>query len=357
MYAHKHGLSPQYSWLLLGLMVLLFAACSSGSHSSSSDTAEVSGGDPVRSDSPYQEGGSSDSGQPDSTNQTEGSEDGQVQRISFDLDGNTRSYEMYVPARYTGSSPVPLILDFHGIYSSAKTERQTSGFQTKADAEGFIVVYPEGISGPGGQSWNADTTDQQWYSWANLVQVDDVAFAVKVADDVKSKLNIDAGRVYVTGLSQGGAMALLCAHDRGDIFAAAAVVSAALLKKLENYKPVRPIPVVSFNSYDDQIVSYDGNGFFGLPPIENTVLQWAMVDGCDFDTPSVSSLGLTDPEHPDVEEKLTIYSGSSSGVEVRLYSLHGTHVLYNTNFHGDTVAEKKQYITSLAWDFLKRFTL
>jgi len=280
-----------------------------------------------------------------------------VQHYSFVLQGYTRSYDLYVPSSYTGSAAVPLVLDFHGIYSSAEEERTTSGLQAKADAEGFIVAYPEGLNGPGGKSWNADTTHSQWYSWSNVINVDDVAFAVKLVQDVRSKLNIDARRIYVAGLSQGGSMALLCAHDRGDIFAAAAVISSILLKDVHSYNPVRPVSIISFNSYDDAVVPYNGFNLFGIPSIEDTVLQWAIVNGCDTSHPTVTSLGFTDPDHPTVAEKITTYGGGSGGVEVTLYSLHGTHILYTTNMHGSTVAEKQQYVMDRMWNFLKRFTL
>jgi len=291
-------------------------------------------------------------------------------RYSFENQGYERAYELHIPASYTGTSPVPLVLDFHGIYMSAAVERKTSGFKALSETEGFIVAYPEGIgtlettalsqTTLGGQSWNADTTGLQWYSWANLSDVDDVAYAVTVVDDVKRQLAIDAARVYLTGLSQGGSMALLCAHDRGDVFAAAAVVSTALMKYLPDYKPMRPIPVANFHSYEDATVPYDGNILAGIPPIEDTARQWAIVNGCDYADPTVSVLGYPDEAHPKVPEKLTIYTG---GAEVRMYSLHSSsadgdpHVLYKTNFHGNTVEKKQQYITKLAWDFLKRFTL
>ena len=287
-------------------------------------------------------------------------------RYQFEKEGYERAYDLHVPATYTGSSALPLIIDFHGIYQSAAVERKTSGFKALSEKAGFIVAYPEGIetllqSGlSAGQSWNADTTGMQWYSWANLSNVDDVAFAVAVVDDVKRQLHIDAGRVYVTGLSQGGAMALLCAHERGDVFAAAAVVSSALLKQLADYHPLRPLPVVNFHSYDDATVSYYGNILIGLPPIEDTARRWAVVNGCDASAPTVSVLGYPDSDHPNVPEKLTVYTG---GAEVRMYSLHSSsddgdpHDLYKTNFHGQTVAAKQQYITNLAWEFLKRFTL
>jgi len=289
-------------------------------------------------------------------------------RFGFENAGYERAYDLHVPAAYTGQTPVPLVLDFHGIYMNARVERQTSGFRALSEKEGFIVAYPEGIDtlatsaldriSLGGQSWNADTMGLQWYSWANLSDVDDVAYAVKVVEDVKRQLAIDAGRVYVSGLSQGGAMALLCAHERGDVFAAAAVVSAALLKRLDDYHPLRPIAVAHFHSYDDATVPYGGNILIGLPPIEEAARRWAVVNGCDYDEPTVKVLGYPDKDHPDVPEKLTVYPG---GAEVRMYSLHGPtgggdpHDLYKTNFHGATVEERQQYITNLAWDFLKRF--
>jgi len=287
-------------------------------------------------------------------------------RQCFEQDGYDRAYELHVPAAYTGSSARPLIVDFHGIYQSAAVERKTSGFMALSETEGFIVAYPEGIetllqSGLGaGQSWNADTTGMQWYSWANLSNVDDLAFAVAVVDDVKRQLNIDADRVYVTGLSQGGAMALLCAHERGDVFAAAAVVSAALLKQLADYHPLRPVPVANFHSYDDTTVPYYGNFLIGLPPIEEAARRWAVVNGCESADPTVSVLGYPDSDHPDVPEKLTVYPG---GAEVRLYSLHSSsddgdpHDLYRTNLHGRTVKDRQRYIANLAWEFLERFTL
>ncbi|MEN6476174.1 MAG: hypothetical protein ABFD81_19320, partial [Syntrophaceae bacterium] len=131
-------------------------------------------------------------------------------RYSLENQGYDRAYELHIPASYSGTSPVPLVLDFHGIYMSAAVERKTSGFKALSETEGFIVAYPEGIgtlettalsqTSLGGQSWNADTTGLQWYSWANLSDVDDVAYAVTVVDDVKRQLAIDAARVYLTGL-------------------------------------------------------------------------------------------------------------------------------------------------------------
>ena len=294
-------------------------------------------------------------------------------RYLFEKDGYERSYELHVPAGYTGTSAVPLVLDFHGIYMNAEIERKTSGFKALSETGGFIVVYPEGIdtmgttiiteTGIGARSWNADTVGLQWYSWANLTDVDDVDFSVKVVDEVKRQLNIDQARVYVSGLSQGGSMALLCAHERGDVFAAAAVVSTALLKLLPDYNPQRPIAVANFHSYEDLTVPYYGNILTALPPIEDTARRWAVVNGCDYANPTVTILGYPDAGNPTIPEKITIYGGGDNGVEVRMYSLHTSsdygdaHVLYRSNLHGDTTTARQHFIAEAAWEFLKRFTL
>lgn len=291
-------------------------------------------------------------------------------RFSFALQIYDRSFELHVPTNYNGSSPVPLVLDFHGLYQSASVERNVSGFKAKSEEAGFIVAYPEGISSMNSglqQSWNADTTGgQMLYSWANLTQVDDVAFAVKVVNDVKRQLNIDPTRVYVSGLSQGGSMALLCAHERGDVFAAAAVVSTAMLMNMPYPKPpYGPIAVINFHSYDDELVPYYGSSITGVPPIEKTARQWAIADGCSSTPTEIAKLGYPDTSDPNTPEKLIKYCSPTCGVQVWMYSLHSVttiggddaHDLYETNFHGQTAADKRKYVTDLAWDFLMQFAL
>jgi dipeptidyl aminopeptidase/acylaminoacyl peptidase len=63
-----------------------------------------------------------------------------------------RSYLVHVPPSYTGTTPVPLVFDFHGYSQSGQAQMSYSGFRELGDQEGFIVVYPEGV----GASWNVN---------------------------------------------------------------------------------------------------------------------------------------------------------------------------------------------------------
>jgi poly(3-hydroxybutyrate) depolymerase len=66
----------------------------------------------------------------------------------------SRHYILHVPACYRGDSLVPLLLNFQGYGSNSRQEEALSGTSVKADKEGFIVAYPDGLAkashtGPG----------------------------------------------------------------------------------------------------------------------------------------------------------------------------------------------------------------
>lgn len=101
-----------------------------------------------------------------------------------------------------------LILDVHGLFMDAEVEDAMTHLRSLGNAAGYVVVQPTAPSGraPQGPVWY-DTDDPSVFA-----AMQDVATAWKV----------DATRVHVTGVSQGGYMTwrLVCAHS--DIFASAA---------------------------------------------------------------------------------------------------------------------------------------
>src|SRR5262249_7231156 len=60
----------------------------------------------------------------------------------FDFAGVARTYQLYAPRNYGGSTDVPLVLDFHGFGSNAKQQITYGNFEPIADRRGFIVVAP-----------------------------------------------------------------------------------------------------------------------------------------------------------------------------------------------------------------------
>ena len=57
----------------------------------------------------------------------------------------TRHYILHLPANDQTGTAVPLVLNFHGYGSNSKQEEDLTGMSAKADREGFIVAYPDGI--------------------------------------------------------------------------------------------------------------------------------------------------------------------------------------------------------------------
>ena len=67
----------------------------------------------------------------------------------------SRTALLHVPSTYTGKTPVPLVFNLHGSGSTADQQRLFTGMTKAADADGFVVVYPQGAIPDGaGFDWN-----------------------------------------------------------------------------------------------------------------------------------------------------------------------------------------------------------
>ena len=73
-------------------------------------------------------------------------------------DGVNREYVLYIPNSYDGTSSVPLMLNFHGFGSSASDYMQEADMRSLAEADTFILIYPQGSCLDGLSHWNACPT-------------------------------------------------------------------------------------------------------------------------------------------------------------------------------------------------------
>ena len=90
--------------------------------------------------------------------------------------------------------------------------------------------------------------------------------------------------MYVTGLSNGGAMSQRLACDAADLFAAAAPMAFPLAyRPATGCQPSRSIPVLTVMGLTDVLVRYD-NGTFGSAAA--TFAYWHYVNGCTADAPT-----------------------------------------------------------------------
>lgn len=178
---------------------------------------------------------------------------GRDETVTLTHAGAERSLLLHIPASYDGSKAVPLVVDVHGLGGSAEYQRSTSGWLAKSDEQGFLLAYPQGLrfADAGSQSWNAGSLccgD----SLKNMV--DDEGFMLALVAELKSKKNVDAKRVYATGLSNGGGMAHLLACRAANVFAA--VAPASMSNSTMPCEPARGIPVVMFRATGDTLVPY-----------------------------------------------------------------------------------------------------
>lgn len=247
------------------------------------------------------------------------------------VDGTNRRYAIYIPAEL-GNSPAPLVFELHGggIYIEDMTGE--SGYKTpyklwmdRADTEKFIVVYPEGLNGLYGKpTWHDCRGNATVYSTA-----DDVGFISKLIDEISSSHNIDSDRIYVSGTSNGGLMALRLAVELSDRVAAVAAIAAAMPDISACGQPVNPVSVLFMNGTDDNHLPYNG-GMLSNPPspehgtvysTDESVKIWTTFDRT-VSQPTVHQFPDIDPDDGSTVTRFS-YPDGREGTEVILYRING----------------------------------
>lgn len=235
-----------------------------------------------------------------------GTLDGRVSHVDMEHDGAARSYEIYVPSRYDGTTPLPVVLSFHGFTSSGPLQQEGTKMDETAEREGFVAVYPNGLD----NSWNAGVCCGR----SAQDGVDDVGFARAVIEDLGARGCIDTARVYATGMSNGGFLSHRLACEAADVIAAAAPVAAVLGIDESECMPSRPISIIHLHGTADPLVAYEGGGVPGSPSAAESIEGWRMRNGCTGDPRITYENGAATCETVD---------DCDGGVSVTLCSIEG----------------------------------
>ena len=274
---------------------------------------------------------------------------------SIELDDQTREYLVHVPASVDLAQAAPLLIAFHGIPGNAPFMRYMSELDAVAASEGLVVAYPE-ASRAG--DWNTSCRD---CSGAGVLEYDDVELTERIIEKMALDMQIDLGRVYVTGYSQGALMAFRIACELAHRVAAVATVAATILEwQATRCAPARAMPIAMIHGTDDQEFPTGGRaeGLVRSLPIDETISHWVGINACD-PTPATESLPDVEADGTTVDRQT--YTGCTSDASVVFYRVNGGgHTWPGSSYDYAPVAGATSYdlvASEAIVDFLLGFTL
>jgi len=203
-------------------------------------------------------------------------EPGAYPQVEVMAGGLMRQFDLQVPPNHDGSTPIPLVLAFHGWTLTSQIQAQMSDMSATANDRGFAVAYPQGV----GNSWNAGSC----CGGAFDQQVDDVAFALALVDSIGTEMCIDTNRVYSTGFSNGGFISHRLGCVASDVFAAIGPVAGVIMIPDEQCNPERAVPVMHLHGTADTSVAWEGNGMVPHISVPGSIQGWVDRNGCDADS-------------------------------------------------------------------------
>jgi poly(hydroxyalkanoate) depolymerase family esterase len=155
-------------------------------------------------------------------------------RRTFTVAGRTRRALVHAPAGVEATTAVPLVCMLHGCTQDAASFAAATRMNEAADRHGFALVYPEQERGdnPGG-CWNWFLPEHQARGAGEPASI---AAIVRELMGTASPGTIDTRRVFVAGLSAGGAMAAILAAVYPDLFAAVAIHSGLSYRSAANMR-------------------------------------------------------------------------------------------------------------------------
>ncbi len=182
-------------------------------------------------------------------------------QYSLQIGGQTRTYRVHVPGNYKPGTKVPAVMVLHGLGGKAESALAQGKWLEKSDREGFVAVGLDGtLKNPAKRSsllnnprrWNAGNVEPA----DRGRQADDIGFINAVIDQLLSTGMVDPKRIYVTGFSNGAAMAFRVGVELSQRVAAIAPVANTLLVNPASLQ--QPVPLLLIWGTADPINPING---------------------------------------------------------------------------------------------------
>jgi polyhydroxybutyrate depolymerase len=231
----------------------------------------------------------------------------------------TRSFSVQLPE----VRPAPLVIVLHGGTQTGADMMSRTAWPQVAREQHFGVAFPDGLN----RSWADLRPDTRRTLLTPPRGTDDVAFVAQLVEKFVRDGSADPKRVYVTGVSNGGAMTMTMVCARAELFAAAASVIFNLGDYAANAcHPSRAVPMLMMNGTADPLIPYEGghgssrfaaDGFWST---EQTLAFWRQNNGCEPEDADATDLDHRDPT--DESTVTRINSHCPAGHDVVLYRIN-----------------------------------
>ena len=232
-----------------------------------------------------------------------------------------RAYSKFIPSSYSKDMSLPLVILLHGYGATGAMQESYMKFESVAETNKFILVYPDGtVDSSGRRFWNATDACCDFLS-----DVADDVYLLSILKEMESSYSIDAKRIYFVGHSNGGFMSYRMACKYPDRIAAIASLAGASYFKTTDCGAKSSVSVLQVHGTKDETILYEGGQILGTsyPGAVASASQWATFNQCTQNAVTRSSKFDLEPNITGDETSVTAWTNCQNSSEVELWTMEG----------------------------------
>ena len=232
-----------------------------------------------------------------------------------------RAYSKFIPSSYSKDTSLPLVVLLHGYGATGAMQESYMKFESVAETNKFILVYPDGtVDSSGRRFWNATDACCDFFS-----AVADDVYLLSILKEMESSYSIDAKRIYFVGHSNGGFMSYRMACKYPDRIAAIASLAGASYFKTTDCGAKSSVSVLQVHGTKDETILYEGGQILGTsyPGAVASASQWATFNQCTQNAVTRSSKFDLEPNITGDETSVTAWTNCQNSSEVELWTMEG----------------------------------
>ena len=258
--------------------------------------------------------------------------------------GGHRPTNVILPDGYDRSESWPLVIVLHGYTANGIGQDRYLGVSDRGSMFGYITLAPNGTrNSQGNRFWNAT---EACCDFGNS-RVDDLGYITDLIDESIEKLNVDPGRVYLVGHSNGGFMGNRVACDAADKVTAVMNIAGSSFFDANRCEAAQSVGYIHVHGTLDTVIAYEGGRLAtgaSYPGAQAVVDRWRNRNGCS--AAAVDRRLDLDQGVLGEETTATTWSDCEGGMDVQFWSLNGSpHVPgFNEGFKDELAAQLLSYV-------------